>query len=356
MIPARKTNLLPSPKEMYMALLAKDSRYEGVFYAAVKTTGIFCRPSCTARKPKPENVEYFATTKEALDHGYRPCRVCDPMTPRGAVPTWLSALWNEIHKDPGVRWNDARIRASGIDPARVRRWFQKNHGMTFQAYLRARRMNRAFDHLRVSEKVIDSAFESGYESLSGFGAAFKKTIGLSPSRTDAAEVIRMCRISTPLGPMVVGAVSDGICLLQFADRRMIETQVKRLRAAARAQALPGESPYFAVVKRELDEYFAGKRKKFEVPLALIGTPFQKKAWEALLAIPYGQTRSYQEQAGMLGDVKAVRAAARANGDNPIGIIVPCHRVIGKSGKLVGYGGGIWRKKALLELEGVPVNA
>ncbi len=353
---ARKTNLLPSVREMYTALVNKDSRYEGVFFAAVKTTGIFCRPSCTARKPKPENVEYFATTKESLDNGYRPCRVCEPMKPRGAVPDWLSALWTEIQKEPGVRWNDGRIRGIGLDPARVRRWFQKNHGMTFQAYLRARRMNRAFDQLRTSDKVIDSAFESGYESLSGFGAAFKKTMGLPPSRTEHARVIRMCRIPTPLGPMMAGAVDEGICLLQFTDRRMIETQVKRLRAAAAAQALPGESPFFAVLARELEEYFSGTRRRFEVPLALIGTPFQKKAWEALLAIPYGETRSYQEQARMLGDVKAVRAAARANGDNPIGIIVPCHRVIGKSGKLVGYGGGIWRKKALLELEGVPVNA
>lgn len=167
-------------------------------------------------------------------------------------------------------------------------------------------------------------------------------------------MITITRIPTPLGPMLAGATEKGICLFEFADRRMLETQLSRIRRIFKAELISGSNKHFDALNEQMEEYFAGKRKEFTVPLVIDGTPFQEKVWEALLKIPFGETRSYKDQAKMIGNPKAVRAVANANGDNRIAIIVPCHRVIGANGKLVGYGGGLWRKKYLLNLEGVEV--
>ncbi len=341
---------MPDTDTMYQALLDKDAGYEGIFVVAVKTTGIFCRPTCTARKPLKENVAFYRNTAEALQHGYRPCKVCRPMSPRGEVPEWLRPLMEEVNASPGIRLKDADIRERGLDPNRVRRWFQKHHGMTFQGYLRTLRIGQAFGRIRHGEKIIDTAFDSGYESLSGFGETFKSITGFPPNKSRSGRLITVTRILTPLGPMLAGAVDDGIVLLEFIDRRMIETQFKRLGHHLNAAFVPGEHPLFDPLNRQLNEYFDGKRQQFDIPLVLPGTPFQQAVWKALQTIPYGTTRSYQEQAEMLGRPEAVRAVARANGDNRIGIIIPCHRVIGKNGKLTGYGGGLWRKQHLLDLE------
>ena len=155
---------------------------------------------------------------------------------------------------------------------------------------------------------------------------------------------------SPLGPLIAGATREGICLLEFADRRMVETQLERLKKSLKAELIPGTNKYFKPLNKQITEYFNEKRKEFTIPLVLAGTAFQEKVWSVLRTIPYGSTRSYKEQAEIVGDPKAVRAVARANGDNRIAIIIPCHRVIGANGKLVGYGGGLWRKKYLLNLE------
>ncbi len=343
-------NTLPATATMYDALLRKDSTFEGIFIVGVKTTGIFCRPTCTARKPKAENVEYFSNTQEALAMGYRPCKVCHPMERYGESPEWVTAVLREISRDPSRRWKDADLRALEVDPARLRRWFKQHHGMTFQAYLRALRINKAFGQIRHTRTVTETAFDSGFQSLSGFNDAFKNLAGFAPSHSKAGTVVTINRILTPLGPMLAGATEAGICLLEFTDRRMLETQIKRLRSYLGASFLPGESPHFAHAQGELDAYFDGSLRDFSVPLVLTGTTFQESVWQVLRGIPYGTTRSYQEQAIALDKPKAVRAVASANGDNRISILVPCHRVIGKDGKLVGYGGGLWRKQYLLELE------
>ena len=147
--------------------------------------------------------------------------------------------------------------------------------------------------------------------------------------------------------MLAGATEDGICLLEFVDRRMLETQIKRLKKLFNGEFVPGQSKHFDELNKQLKEYFEGKRKDFDLPLILNGTEFQQKVWKELQKIPFGSTRSYQEQAIALGNPKAIRAVAKANGDNRIAIIIPCHRVIGKNGELVGYGG---RKQFLLNLE------
>lgn len=341
---------MPDDKVLYKALLEKDSNFDGVYYVGVKTTGIFCRLTCTARKPKEENVEFFPSVRDALLYGYRPCRICEPLLNSGETPDWLKPLLDEIHKNPNIRLNDGALRERGLEPARVRRWFKKHHGMTFQAYLRTLRISGAFGRIRQGGKVIDAAFESGYESLSGFADSFKKTTGIPPSKSAGRQLINITRIPTPLGPMLAGATDDGVCLLEFVDRRMIETQLNRLKKYMNAELLSGKNRHFDALEKQLKEYFDGRRKEFDVPLVIPGTPFQKKVWDALIAIPYGETRSYSEQAKAIGNPKAVRAVAKANGDNRIGIIIPCHRVIGSNGELTGYGGGLWRKRQLLDLE------
>jgi len=341
---------LPSEKTMYQAIADKDTSFEGIFVVAVKTTGIFCRPGCSARTPKRENVEFFGQPREALEHGYRPCKVCKPMNIRGEVPDWLKPLLEEINAEPGIRLKDQDIRERGLDPNRVRRWFQKHHGMTFQAFLRTLRIGQAFGQIRHGESVTGAAFDSGYESLSGFGESFKKITNFAPVESSSKSLVKVTRILTPLGPMLAGATDEGICLLEFIDRRMMETQLKRINGYLNAQCVPGEHPHLDTLSTQLTEYFEKKREDFDLPLTYPGTDFQKSVWEILRTIPYGTTWSYQQEAEKLGNPKAVRAVAKANGDNRIAIIIPCHRVIGKDGKLAGYGGGLWRKRWLLDHE------
>lgn len=344
------TQSLPDRETMYAALVERDSSFEGVFVAAIRTTGIFCRPSCSARKPKPENVEYFPDAKSALANGYRECKVCRPLVALGSTPDWLQPLIEEVEQDATIRLQAEDLRERGLDPVRVRRWFQKLHGMSFSAYLRMRRINQAFSQLQHKTSVTDAAFQSGYESLSGFGEGFKKTMGTAPAKSNGQTVIVVNRILTPLGPMLAGATKQGICLLEFTDRRMLETQINRLQKHLKAKALPGDSRFFPLLEGQLEAYFAGKRTEFDLPLITPGTEFQQKVWAALQTIPCGATRSYSEQAEIIGQPTAVRAVARANGDNRIAILIPCHRVIGADGTLTGYGGGLWRKKRLLEIE------
>lgn len=346
---------LPDERTMYNALLEKDSHFEGIFFVGVKTTGIFCRPTCRARKPKLKNIEFFASTKEALLNGYRPCKICNPLGNNGDSPKWLRPLLEAIHKNPELRLRDADLRQRGIDPARVRRWFKKNYAISFQAYMRTLKISSAFSKIKNGDNVTGVAFDSGYESLSGFTESFKKATGFSPIHSRRKNLVTITRIPTPLGPMLAGATHKGICLFEFTDRRMLNTQLGRIRKIFDAEIIPGSSPHFDQLNQEIAEYFEGKRERFTVPLVIDGTPFQEKVWKALRKIPYGETRSYKDQAVMIGHPKAVRAVANANGDNRIAIIIPCHRVIGADGKLVGYGGGLWRKKYLLKLEGANVS-
>ncbi len=241
--------------EMERAFYEKETRYDGVFFVAVKTTGIFCRPSCPAR-PKRENVEFFATMREAIFAGYRPCKRCHPTRVNDAPP--------------GQARNGAYIAAQFIE--------------------------------------------------------------------------------TPLGPLLCVATREGVCFVEFSDRRMLEYNYQVIRKRFKMPILPATNQFLEQLRAELNCYFEGKLEKFQVPLVLCGTPFQERVWNELRKIPYGETISYQELAARIEEPKAIRAAARANGMNRISILVPCHRVVGKDGELTGYGGGLWRKRLLLELE------
>jgi AraC family transcriptional regulator of adaptative response/methylated-DNA-[protein]-cysteine methyltransferase len=339
-----------SPDRMYQAIVEKDTSFEGVFFTAVKTTGIFCRPSCTARKPKKENVEFFHSSKEAVTKGYRPCKVCRPLEMLYETPEYIKAILQELSDDPSRKFKDDDLLQKGIEPSAIRRWFLKNHGITFQAYQRMFRINSAFKKIQDGEAIAPAAFDVGYESLSGFTDSFKTVFGVSPKKAGKQRVIDLRRIETPLGTMFACGVKEGICLLEFSDRKMLETEFKAISKALNATIVQGDNEHFPVLEQQLKEYFEGKRKTFSVMLFSPGSEFQNQVWSGLQDIPYGSTRSYKEQALFLSRPEAIRAVANANGMNRISILVPCHRVIGSDGSLTGYGGGIWRKQWLLNHE------
>ncbi len=337
-------------EEKYDAFLRRDPSLEGVLFVAVKTTGIFCRPTCTARKPKSDNVIFYNNVKEALQNGYRPCKLCNPLEEPGRTPDYVEEIISELNKYPYKKIKDYELRERGINPAQIRRWFKKNHNITFHTYQRMLRINGAFNKINNGEKVTDTAFGSGYNSLSGFNDGYQSIFGGAPTKTKDKNVINIIRFSTPLGPMFAGATSKGVCLLEFTDRRMLETEFKDLQRLFKAVILPGTNSPLEQLQKELNEYFEGNRKAFSVSLDTPGTAFQKAVWKALLEVPYGETASYKQQAIKLNKLSAIRAVASANGHNRVAIVIPCHRVIGSDGSLTGYGGGLSRKKWLLDFE------
>jgi len=191
---------------------------------------------------------------------------------------------------------------------------------------------------------------NGYQSASGFRDAFRQTFGKPPGHSEGADCIVIDWVESPLGPLVLGAKNEGICLLEFSNPERLQKQLAQLRNSQNCPVVPGQHRLLDLLKKELAEYFSGQLSEFKVPLAFKGTPFQEKVWNGLLRIAYGETDSYEGLAHAIGHPRAVRAVGRANGQNRIAIVIPCHRVVNKNGKMGGYGGGLWRKQYLLELE------
>lgn len=339
-----------SDEIMYEASIKKDPNFLGVYWLAVKTTGIFCLPTCTERKPKRENVEFFLSQKLALENGYRPCKICKPLENSASAPAEIQNLINEITENSDLKLKDADLIIRNLSPATVRRWFLKHYGITFQAYQRQLKLNKAFKKIHEGENILQVASESGFESLSGFNESFKNLFKNSPKNSGQEKIIDLKRIETPLGVMYAAANHAGIVMLEFADRKSLESELVDLAKAFNAKILIGDNFHLQLLEKELKQYFNKELKHFTVSIAPVGTEFQKSVWKILKEIPYGQTWTYKKQAEALGDVKKVRAVANANGLNKISIVLPCHRVIGSNGKLTGYGGGVWRKHKLLELE------
>jgi len=343
-------NTLPKKEEMERATLDRDTSYDGIFIVAVRTTRIFCRPSCPARKPLPRNVEYYASPREALLGGFRPCKRCRPMDSNGRPPEWVDQLLVYVDEHPTQRLCDQDLRSLSIDPARARRYFRSHYDMTFQAYHRARRMGLALAELRRGADMLDVGYRYGFESSSGFRDAFKQVFGEPPGRGRSANCIVTTSIEGPLGRLVAGATEDGICFLEFADRRAFERQLATLRKRLDRAIVPGTNDQLENLEDQLARYFAGTLMEFTVPLVSPGTPFQESVWAELQRIPYGETISYETLAHAVGKPTAYRAVGRANGDNRMAIVIPCHRVVQKNGELRGYGGGLWRKQFLLDHE------
>jgi AraC family transcriptional regulator of adaptative response/methylated-DNA-[protein]-cysteine methyltransferase len=341
---------LPTTRTMYRALSRRDAAYEGVFFTGVKTTGIFCRPTCRAKKPKPENVEFFPTVTEALHGGYRPCRLCRPMDSTKPVPPLVERLRRAAEAAADGRVTDKDLVAMGVEPSTARRQFRAYHGMTFHAYQRARRMGLALREVQAGRPVIDVQLARGYESPSGFREAFTRIFGSPPRAATAGACLLAERIETPLGTMLALADDEGLRLLEFADRRGLERELAGLRRRLKCAIVPGRHTTLGQTRRQLARYFAGESLTFDLPLAPVGSAFQLRVWHELGKIPPGETRSYAAMAARLGVPRAPRAIGRANGSNMLALVIPCHRVIRADGTLCGYAGGLWRKQRLLEHE------
>lgn len=351
---ARPSPLLPSPAEMQAAVRARDRRYEGVFVFGVRTTGVYCRPGCPARAPRPANVAFFADGEAAQAEGLRPCRRCHPERAAGAAPNWLVELESELACSPSERLSDADLAERGLEPKTVRRAFLARYGVTFHAWQRASALARAREQLGSGESVLGSALEGGYASSSGFRSAFSHLFGTPPARGRSAGICVARLVPSPLGALLLVASERGLCMSEFADHDDIADRARALARSRAAALVPGTNRHLEQVELELCEYFAGRRTRFATALDVDGAPFQLEVWEALRSIPPGATRSYAQIATALGRPGAQRAVARANASNRISILIPCHRVIGSDGRLTGYGGGLWRKRRLLELEAASV--
>lgn len=337
-------------KEFYQALLDKKTDYEGVFYVGVKTTGVFCRPTCPARKPKFDNCEFFETAKQALLASYRPCKRCRPLSHPNQVSELVQTLVEAVEKNPEKRWKDKDFKELAVDSSTARRQFKKRFGMTFVEYARARRMGLAMKQIRAGEAVIDAQLATGYESSSGFRDAFSRIMGAAPSLMAQSKILKAAWLDTRLGPMIAIADEEALYLLEFVDRRGLEREVERLRQKTKSAIIPGHTPPIISIEKELDQYFAGELSVFQTPVALLGSPFQRSVWAELQKIPAGKTCSYSNLAAATGKPSATRAVAQANGANQIAIVIPCHRVINSNGELGGYGGGLARKKWLITHE------
>jgi AraC family transcriptional regulator of adaptative response/methylated-DNA-[protein]-cysteine methyltransferase len=349
-VPYRPRALLQGPAELHRAVDQRDASYEGLFLVGVKTTRIFCRPTCPSKQAKRENREFFATASEAGAAGYRPCLRCKPLERAGEHPAWVLRIMEVLDAEPAKRLTDAKLRQMGIVAATARRYFVGRFGMTLHAFARARRLGLALDRLQQGNPVTPTGFDTGFESDSGFRDAFKRLFGVNPGAARDTAPILATLIPSPLGPLLAAATEDGLCMLEFADREKLPKQAADLSRFYRRPVVPGRNEHIERIELELTEYFAGERKTFDVPLDLKGTEFQERVWKELLNIPFGKTVSYEELAIRIGSPKAQRAVGLANGRNRIPIVVPCHRVIQKNGQLRGYGGGLWRKQFLLDLE------
>lgn len=340
---------LPSAQQMRRAWQRRDAAYDGLFFLAVRTTGIYCRPTCPARKPLPRNVTYFATPAAAEAAGFRACKRCRPAT-ADARPEWARRLLADLERAPETPLRGADLRARGVDPSTARRWFQRHLGMSFAAYARTRRVGGAHAALRTGARLDEAVGAAGFASHSGFRDAFARAFGEAPGRARGRDGIVFDWISSPVGPLVIAATGAGIVLLEFGDPAHLTRQIERLRAVHDAPAAPGRNAHLDRLERELEEYFAGRRREFATPLVQRGTPFQERVWRALLEVPYGETRSYLDVARAIRAPGAMRAVGTANGSNRIAIAIPCHRIVNADGRLGGYGGGLHRKRFLLELE------
>lgn len=341
---------LPDHDTLYKALLARDAKYDGRAYVGVTSTGVFCRLTCPARNPRSENCRFFDSAAACLAAGFRPCRRCHPLRPDAASDPVITRLLSALDQQPDRRWSERDILKMRLDPSTVRRSFKRQFGMTFLEMARLHRVGEAMTVLTGGNRVIDAQHHAGFDSPSGFRDAFARIMGQPPTSFSGRELLKADWIRTPIGSMI--AVSDArhLHLLEFVERRILAKELHRLRSMARGELGLGRHPPTDQVEAELGAFFSGKSARFEVPLAMHGTEFTLSVWNALRQIPAGETRSYSDIARAVGRSSAVRAVARANGANPIALVVPCHRVIGMDGSLTGYGGGLWRKQKLIELE------
>lgn len=332
--------------EAWTAFEARDRRYDGQLFVAVATTGIYCRPSCPARRPKRENVSFYWQEQEALAAGFRPCLRCRPdAVARDRLA--VSQAVQLIEGAPQALGLADLAGAVGYAPHHFQRLFTRDVGVSPAAYARAVRARRAQSRLQESQTVTDAIYEAGYEAPSRFYADAGERLGMTPSvwrDGGRGATIRYAVTQSPFGRLLVAVTDKGICWLAF-DKDEGDLQ----RRFPRAIVVAGGPPMDSIVGQVLAA-IAEPRTAADLPLDVVGTAFQERVWAELRKIPPGETRSYAQIAAAVGQPGAVRAVGTANGANPIAVLVPCHRVVRSDGSLGGYAGGLTRKRQLLEAE------
>ncbi len=331
----------------WAAFMARDRSVDGRVIGAVRTTGIYCKPSCPARRPRRENVEFFADAAAARAAGYRACLRCKPDEvgrDRAAVAK-AAALIAAAETAPNLAELAAAV---GYAEHHFQRLFTRDMGVSPAAYARALRAKRAEHHLEENGRVTDAIYDAGYSGPSRFYADAKARLGMAPSAWrdgGRGETIRWTSFDSPLGPMLIAATDKGICRLTFEDG---ENALRRI--FPNAALVRDEGAMARLVEGALAA-IARPTAMPDLPLDVAGTAFQEAVWRELRKIPPGETRSYAQIAAAVGKPGAVRAAGSANGANHVAVLIPCHRVVRSDGSLGGYAGGIERKRRLLEAEG-----
>lgn len=334
-------------QEAWQAFERRDRSFDGRFVVAVRTTQIYCKPSCPARRPRRDNVRFYPEAGQARAAGFRPCLRCRPdEAARDSQAVARAArLIERAEQAPTL---SELASAVGYAPHHFQRLFKRSLGVSPAEYARALRAKRVEKHLKENERVTDAIYDSGYSAPSRFYDEAGERLGMTPSAWrdgGRGETVRWTIVESPLGPMLIAATSKGICRLTFDDspeslRRLFPSSTLVEDDGSMAELVQGA---LAAIERPAAAP--------ELPIDVAGTAFQEAVWRELRKIPPGETRSYAEIAAAIGQPKAVRAVGSANGDNHVAVLIPCHRVIRSDGSLGGYAGGLERKRKLLESEG-----
>jgi len=342
------------PGRAWRAVVARDASSDGRFVFAVSTTGVYCRPSCAARRPRRENVSFFASSDQAEAAGFRACLRCRPSSaepPASVRAVQRAVAFLETNADASVPLS-VLARAAGLSPFHLQRVFKKLVGVTPKRYADARRADRLKALLKGGSGVASASFDAGYGSSSRAYAHADRHLGMTPARYRRGGEglhIRYSTVPTPLGRLLVAATERGVCAVTLGDsERALEAGLRREYPQALLEKAPGElAGWSALIAGSLAESV----DLSAIPLDLRATTFQRRVWEALRAIPRGETRSYAEVAASIGRPTAVRAVANACAHNPAALVVPCHRIVRTDGGLGGWRWGVTRKQELLEREG-----
>jgi AraC family transcriptional regulator, regulatory protein of adaptative response / methylated-DNA-[protein]-cysteine methyltransferase len=337
--------------ERWTLVLARDANADGQFVYAVKSTGVFCRPSCPSRRPRRENVEFFNSPGLAQEAGYRACRRCVPTRPNLQLQMVEAACrYLKDHLESAVTL-EALSRHVGVSPFYFQRLFKRTLGISPRQYQQAQRANRFKNALRDDRSITDAIYDAGYSSSSRAYDNVSGQLGMTPSafrRNGHGTAIRYSIVSTQLGKLLIATTERGLCAVRFGDRE--SALISELRHEFRAAAISRDDQALRPVAGEVQALLRGGTAAARIPLDIQGTAFQQQVWNMLRGIPRGETRSYAEIANAIGRPAAVRAVANACAANPVAVVVPCHRVVQKNGSLAGYRWGMKRKAALLESE------
>ena len=340
----------------WQAVVEKDKAYDGMFFYGVMTTGVYCRPSCSARRPLRKNVRFYATGVAAIQDKLRPCKRCRPDIDYDTQNDLMHDVCRYIQNNSQERLTlDHLANQAGMRAGYFQRVFKKSIGMSPRKYQEACRINQFKSDLKSSDSVTSAIHSSGYESSSRIYEKLDTHMGMTPSsyrKGGESELISYASQSTPLGTAMIGATDRGICFLQFDQSSDdLLALLKAEYPKAKLRPMPEESqPLFSQWMNVLNAFLEGKTTQLNLPLDIHGTAFQQMVWEYLTTIPVGELQSYTEVATSIGRPKSVRAVASACANNKIAIAIPCHRVIRGDGSLAGYKWGLSRKRTLIDLE------